>query len=104
MNSLEIPRHKRWIAGAVALGVIVLANMLFRLPDRVLAGIFGLVAVIVRVVAGEGPARRAVGDLQFVFGQGGESAQIFRRIVTEGRYADLAGIIRGSVVRSLPWA
>jgi hypothetical protein len=104
MNALDVPFLKRVIAGGAAFAVIVLANVLFRLPNALLALKFGAAAALVRVVAGEGPAFRAVDDLRYIFSQGGEPAAIFRRIVTHGRYADLAGIIQGAVVRSLPWA
>ena len=104
MNSLEIPRLKRWIGGAAALCAIVTLNVLFRLPNGVLAALFAFVAGGIRATVGEGPAYRAVADLQYVFGRGGESAEIFRRILTGGRYDDLAGIVKGAVVRSLPWA
>ena len=53
-----------------------------------------------RAPSGDSPETRAVVDLAFVFGQGGEGAAIFRRILTRSRPRELVGIVRGSLLRS----
>jgi hypothetical protein len=101
MASLRIPLWKRG-AGTLLAGIAyAAANVLFRLPDAVLARLFGFGEMAAYVIAGESAPKRALADLAFVFHQGGEGAAIFRRVLTRARWEEIQGIVRGLVKRSL---
>jgi hypothetical protein len=102
MANLTIPSWKRMLGTLTALVVFVAAGLLFRLPNKAVAAIFGLAHRVVLAMGNESPASRALADIAFVFGRGGEGAEIFRRVITGARWEELEGIVGGAVVRSLP--
>lgn len=102
MNDLRIPRWKGALGTVVAWTVYLPLTLLFRLPNALLAALFGALHPLVKAVAGASPASRAVADMQFVFSRGGEGAAVFRKILTQSRAEELVSIVRGAVVRSLP--
>lgn len=102
MNDLRIPVWKGTVGTLLAWAVYIPLSLLFRLPNAALAALFRSLHPLVKWVAGESPASRAVADLHYVFSRGGEGALTFRKIMTRSRPEELVSIVRGAVVRSLP--
>ena len=98
--SLEYPLLHRWIASLIGWVASLVVRTFFRLPDPVLAFVFRLLVVPVRALTGDSPETRAVVDIAYVFGRGGEGAAIFRRVLTDNRNRELVGIVRGALLRS----
>ena len=101
MRRLDYPRLFFVLGSVAGWSVFFIAQLLFRMPNAALAAGFAAVEKIMLTLGKEGPASRAVADIRFVFGQGGEGAAIFRRLATHSRAEELVALIRGAILRSL---
>ena len=99
--SLRYPLGGRIAGNTAGWLAWLLLRALFLFPDRLLARLFGLQAWTAIRLAGESPLSRALADLAFVFRRDPAGARIFRRLVTESPAAEMVGIVRGAVLRSL---
>lgn len=102
MSRLRYPRAGFLLGSLVGWFAYLLVNAVFRLPRPLLLGVLAGAERLVRGVAGEGPAARAVGDLRFLFSRGGESARILRRLITESRAEEIVALVRGATIRGMP--
>ena len=101
MKALTYSPFQR-LAGGLAGWIACLAlKALFQLPDAVLLALFAGIAAVVRRIAGDSPATRAVEDLHFIFSRGGEAAAVIKRLILESRNEEVVGVVRGAVIRSL---
>ena len=102
MRPLRYPRIYSVIGTLIGWKAYLLMGLIFRLPDGPLTLFLKMVAVPVRLFAGDSPVTRGVDDLVWIFGRGGESAAVLRKLLTQSRPEEIVGIVRGAAIRSLP--
>ncbi len=101
MSALAVPFWKRAMGYIAGWTVYLALRMLFALPRPLLTGLLRLIAGTARLMHANSSTARSLDDIRSILIQGGESSAVLDRIVTASRPGDLAGIVRGAVIRAL---
>ncbi len=102
MTALYVPLWKRSLGGAAGWIAFASLRVLFALPRPLLGFKLAAVAFLLKAFGGDSPSTRSAADLRDIIGRGSVGADVLARIATRSRSADIVGIVRGAVIRSLP--
>lgn len=101
MNSLKYPLWQKIIGNIAGYSVYLVLNIVFRLPNSLIALKFRFIKAILSGIMGNTSEMRVMSDLHLIFSKGGEGATVIKKVITRSRPEELIDIVRGSIIRSI---